>query len=403
MKKQKEINIMTKKKKSPLSRQTQGAQNKETTSKSILSKIKCPVKNTPVNLWAEFYNSKGFSLIPLKSKNKTPAISSWKEFQERKATDKELNKWFGNSTTSNIAIVTGKISGIIVVDFDSEEAIRFARDNNLLQTLLVKTGKGYHAYYKCKNSIKNQVNVGGIQIDIRGEGGYVVAPPSTHPLGKKYKWAKGKGLDDVPLAELPDIISEENPEDKTPLKELYKGVSEGERNDTLARLVGSWVNDGLSFEECLENAYLWNSKNAPPLPNKEVERTVKSIYEKHHESKKRKELNSECGQYFIDSSGYLCRYKQTKDGYLPVRLANFQAQIKEEIIEDNGIEQTYRFLVEGKIKDRQLPEVDMLAKEFTSLNWLFKWGTQAVLEPGTTIKDFVRHFIRLFSHFLRYW
>jgi len=66
------------------------------------------------------------------------------------------------------------------------------------------------------------------------------------------------------------------------LSELYKGVPEGQRNDTLARLAGSWVNDKLTFEECLENAYIWNSKNTPSLPEREVERTVKSIFEKHH-------------------------------------------------------------------------------------------------------------------------
>ena len=84
------------------------------------------------------------------------------------------------------------------------------------------------------------------------------------------------------FADLPEWVLIKIPEHKTALKELYKGVREGSRNDSLARLVGSWVNDKLSFQECLENAYLLNSKNDPPLPEREIEKTVRSIFEKHY-------------------------------------------------------------------------------------------------------------------------
>jgi hypothetical protein len=102
-----------------------------------------------------------------------------------------------------------------------------------------------------------------------------------HYFGVNYQWGEGKGLDDLPLAELPEIILIAKPEDKAPLKERYNGADKGTRNDTLARLTGSWVNDNLSFGECMENARIWNSRNNPPLPEKEMERTVKSIFEKH--------------------------------------------------------------------------------------------------------------------------
>ncbi len=85
------------------------------------------------------------------------------------------------------------------------------------------------------------------------------------------------------FAELPDWVLAKSPEDKTPLRELYQGVSEGRRNDSLTRLVGSWVNDGLSFDECLEFAYQWNDRNNPPeTDNKKIENTLRSIYNKHH-------------------------------------------------------------------------------------------------------------------------
>jgi archaellum biogenesis ATPase FlaH len=233
--------------------------------------------------YARYYVSKGYPVIPIKHKDKTPAIESWKVFQEYKPTEDNLKIWFGNNSQNNIGIVTGEKSGLAVVDLDSQEAIKFAKKNHFPQTPTVKTGKGYHLYCKHKEGTSNFQKRDDLPgIDLRAEGGYVVAPPSIHPSGCQYQWVEGKGLDDLPLAELPDIVLSKNSDQKTPLKELYQGVPEGQRNDSLTRLVGSWVNDGLTFKECLESALIWNSKNPLPLSEKEIERTVRSIFEKHY-------------------------------------------------------------------------------------------------------------------------
>ncbi|NIS63386.1 MAG: AAA family ATPase, partial [Proteobacteria bacterium] len=151
------------------------------------------------------------------------------------------------------------------------------------QTPSVKTGKGYHYYYRYKEGVRSfqkRDNLPGI--DLRGDGGYVVAPPSIHPSGGIYQWVEGKGLEDIPLAELPECVLAERPEHKKPLSELYKGVPEGERNNSLARIAGSLASDDLPFEDCLKIALAVNKFNNPPLPEEEVERTVRSIYERHH-------------------------------------------------------------------------------------------------------------------------
>jgi hypothetical protein len=77
---------------------------------------------------------------------KKPALTSWKELQERHATDEEIQQWFGNDSPNSIGIVTGVTSGIAVVDLDSHEAVEFARSNDFHPTPLVRTEKGYHAY-----------------------------------------------------------------------------------------------------------------------------------------------------------------------------------------------------------------------------------------------------------------
>ncbi|MEW6686321.1 MAG: hypothetical protein AB1393_08980 [Candidatus Edwardsbacteria bacterium] len=102
--------------------------------------------------------------------------------------------------------------------------------------------------------------------------------------------------------------------------------------------------------------------------------------------------------YFIDNSGYLCRWKQLKDGVIPVRLANFEAQISEEITEDDGFELTHSYGIEGRIKNKFLPKIEVPASFFNSLNWLHKWGSQVILEPGQANKDYVRHAIQVRSN-----
>jgi len=240
--------------------------------------------------WAKYYvEKKGFSVIPVGT-DKKPAIKEWKPYQTKRPTKDELQQWFGNGSKNNIGIVTGAISGIAVVDFDTPEAVKLAKEKHFPTTPMVKTARGYHAYCKHKPGVGNFQDRDDLAgIDLRAEGGFVVAPLSIHETGKKYEWVAGRSLDDLPLADLPEWILAVKPEDKTPLKDLYAGVSKGDRNQSLARLAGSWVNDGLTYDECLDNAVLWNQRNISPLPEKEIERTVRSIYEKHQRSKPKQE------------------------------------------------------------------------------------------------------------------
>lgn len=236
---------------------------------------------------ARYYVSKGISVIPLKHKDKKPALSSWKEYQERLPKDEELIKWFGNGANLNIGAVTGRISGIVAVDLDTAEAVDYAKQNNFPISPLSKTGKGYHIVYRYKDGVRNFQKRDDLPgIDLRGDGGYIAVAPSVHPSGHVYHWVEGKGLDDLALAELPEIILASKSEGKTPLKDLYKGTDKGNRNDALARLAGSWVNDGLTVIEMLEQARAVNLNNTPPLSEKEIEQTIQSIFDKHHREQK---------------------------------------------------------------------------------------------------------------------
>ncbi len=236
---------------------------------------------------ALYYLSKGFSVIPINEKSKTPAISSWKEFQNRKPTEKELHLWFSNGNKRNIGIVTGRISGLAVVDLDSDKAVEFAKDNKFPQTPFSKTGKGYQAYYRFKEGTRNFQKRDDLpDIDLRAEGGYVVAPPSIHPNGKQYQWAGGKGLDDLPLSELPEIILANDSSHRKSFKEIANGVSHGSRDMDLTRLVGKWFSLDYTHDECLSEALRVNERNNPPLPERKVKKIVDSIYRADQRNKK---------------------------------------------------------------------------------------------------------------------
>lgn len=135
-----------------------------------------------------YRNVHKWSVIPIKPASKQPA-ASWKEYQSRLATDEELERWFRDKTTEQIGIglVTGKLSGVAVVDLDSYKDGFEAVDLNT--PLISKTGGGgRHGFFAYQEGIKNRVNINGKSIDIRGEGGYVVLPPSIHPSGGVYEW-----------------------------------------------------------------------------------------------------------------------------------------------------------------------------------------------------------------------
>jgi len=89
----------------------------------------------------------------------------------------------------------------------------------------------------------------------------------------------------------------------------------------------------------------------------------------------------------------------TKEGLIetPVRLANFTATITEQISEDDGNETIQKYRLEGSCGARQLPQIEILASQFSGMGWIHQWGSRTIIEPGNTIRDTVRHAIQVMS------
>lgn len=219
--------------------------------------------------YARFYLKKGYSVIPIHFGTKIPSIS-WKPYTKRLPTDDELCDWFDNEDDQNIGVVTGKISGLAIIDYDDPE---FYKPDN---TPSAKSPRGYHVYYKWKNGITNaSLGKKDKPIDIRGSGGMVLAAPSIID-NKTYKWVKNK-TPKLPLLALPnDIIV-------TPPKvnmHCPSEVKDGNRNNSLFNFCCSQVKL-MSYRKYYEKIFIWNQSLDEPLEKHEVERTIDNVYENH--------------------------------------------------------------------------------------------------------------------------
>ncbi|MBD3336436.1 MAG: hypothetical protein GF355_13055 [Candidatus Eisenbacteria bacterium] len=160
----------------------------------------------------------GFSVIPTRhpdhdagtpegKRGKKP-VGKWERFQKERPTPEEIESWERANQGFNVAVVTGEISRVVVLDVDSEDALRQLeeRETTLPRTPTVKTGRGYHYYFKHPGaSVGNGVAIGEISgLDMRGDGGYVIGPGSVHENGHRYEWEVRP--DEADFAPLPDWL-----------------------------------------------------------------------------------------------------------------------------------------------------------------------------------------------------
>lgn len=145
--------------------------------------------------YAMRYLQMGWSIIPMRLSDKKPALK-WEKYQEAPPTEEEVNDWYetgvpdgngGYTKLFGLAVVTGKISGLVVADCDNQDALTYAlNEAGLFSLLTVNTTRGQHLYFRHPGDEKVQNKVGGVGrnwpdvhgFDLRGDGGYVVAPPS---------------------------------------------------------------------------------------------------------------------------------------------------------------------------------------------------------------------------------
>lgn len=134
------------------------------------------------------YASRGWRVFPLQGKRPFPGTHGFKDATTDTLT---IRRWWRQHPDANIGVVTGRISGIVVVDIDGPEGeAALAEFGPLPATPTARTGRGRHLYYSYPpdRTIRRHIRVRP-GLDVLGDGGYVVAPPSIHPeTGRRYRW-----------------------------------------------------------------------------------------------------------------------------------------------------------------------------------------------------------------------
>mgnify|MGYP003147393946 CR=1 FL=1 len=235
--------------------------------------------------WALQYADEGFAVFPLHSisagqctcKAKKDCSSPgkhphWGEKTLRRGVKdatvdpKQIKAWWKHWPNANIGIATGRISGVVVIDIDGPDGEKSLKKlqrqcEKLPKTLRAQTGKGAHLFFRSGgHEYKNRTAIYP-GVDIRGDGGYVVAPPSAHIAGKRYRWSDVEDLGklreytvDPPLWVRMILTPRVEPQISEPqvrlnppggndplLPWMVRPIKEGGRNTKLYKLACGWA------------------------------------------------------------------------------------------------------------------------------------------------------------------
>lgn len=244
------------------------------------------------------YLHAGFSVIPLGDITKDESGSkkitypiSWQKYQKERPSNEDILDW-SSKGYSNLGIVTGRVSNLLVMDVDSYKPTfdaELVKSFNLPITPVQETangGKQYFFKYPVEIDIHNAVCIGhnGSGIDIRGDGGMVIAPPTKTSYGA-YSWLVDPF--ETPLADIPskllELLQKEHSSESKPAKSLVElsSLSEGEgRDNALTKICGTlahslhpnrWATEIFPTMMAINNTY------KPPLPQKDLKRIYDSI------------------------------------------------------------------------------------------------------------------------------
>lgn len=228
------------------------------------------------------YNN-GWSILPVKPHEKRPFMTNWLQYTKQRPTPDNIKSWFKDLRGAGLGAVTGRISNIVVVDVEHDSPYKLDQLLKKYPTSLIsKTGSGgYHLFYQYpqnRGRIANRVRM--LEgVDLRADGGFIVLPPTVHACGGKYEWLQ-YGVPGKFPEELLQIESQSTSGDNW-ITDIYKGVSEGGRNQAAASLAGYFFKKGLPKDIIEMFMFEWNEKNDPPLPIQEIHTVIDSISKRH--------------------------------------------------------------------------------------------------------------------------
>ena len=226
------------------------------------------------------YASNGLRVFPLKPGAKVPMGGNG--HKDATIDEATIREWWTKNPDCNIGVACGSISGITVIDVDGPEGIASSKQvHGVPDTHMVKTPNGYHLYFQFNPGF--HTGAGFMEgLDVRNDGGYVVAPPSVVD-GKAY--SVHTSLDYAKLTVVPDVFQGRHRNGSTPQTDrpswvsqaLEEGVSEGSRDETATRLAGYFHSKNLPEDIIAAVMRSFAEKCQPPYSEYELQKTIRSV------------------------------------------------------------------------------------------------------------------------------
>jgi putative DNA primase/helicase len=229
------------------------------------------------------YGRKGFPVLPVNGKH--PLVKDWPDVAT--ADPKQIREWWAKWPDANIGLVTGDRSGRFILDIDGtdgERSLAVLEDQHggpLPETLEVSTGRGRHLYFQLHGlDIRNSSGDLAPGLDVRGNGGLAILPPSVHSSGKRYEF-----LNRNPVADPPDWLVKlllQSTSCSRPATADENGqaqkIPEGRRNTTLTSLAGTMRRRGMSIDAIRAALWAENLQRCdPPLSDGDIDTIANSI------------------------------------------------------------------------------------------------------------------------------
>ncbi len=239
------------------------------------------------------YAEQGYAVFPVKVSDKSPLTSHG--VQDATTDTDQIRQWWDMYPEANIAVACGRKSGdLFVIDVDvkhgkhGDQSLMAwqAQHGDFPTTVTALTGSGgQHLWFRYKGIEKFKNTVDVIDgVDIRGDGAYVVVPPSVYPDGRQYKWDRDVSIcdsEEIAGANISVLQLLEPKSEKKARKENVADVAEGSRNETLFKfvctLLGRGVPENVALTSALELSAGWSN----PLPEQEIRKIVRSAYQRY--------------------------------------------------------------------------------------------------------------------------
>lgn len=226
------------------------------------------------------------------AKGKHPRIKNWSD--EATTDVAKITGWWNQTPLANIGIPMGEKSGLVALDVDTRHdgdkslTDLVAEYGALPKTITATTGSGGKHYifkYTEELALKNVVGFRD-GLDVRTQGGLIVAAPSMHQSGNRYAWDTGLSPFECEAAEMPSWLVDEIRKVGTKLtqkkkaadKQPRKKIKEGGRNNHLASLAGALRRKGIGEDGIIATLRAENKERLdPPLDDETVVAIAKSI------------------------------------------------------------------------------------------------------------------------------